>query len=125
MGRVRPSVRQVLVVDDDASIRDLLEEELRTRGYSVILAHNGSEALRRLESATPDAIVLDLMMPVMDGWSFVAQYRGGVGERPIPIIAVSAEGEPMADYEQLGVRAFFRKPFELADLTNCIADLTR
>ncbi len=114
----------MLVVDDDAAIRDLLGEELETRGYSVMLASNGRQALDRLESATPDAIVVDLMMPVMDGWTFVAHCRGAMGNRTVPIIAVSADSELRPGHEEYGVQAFFRKPFEMNELANCIAVLT-
>jgi two-component system, chemotaxis family, chemotaxis protein CheY len=117
-------VRNVLVVDDDPSIRNLVAEELRYRGYSVIVARNGSEALDCLHVITPDAIVLDLMMPVMDGWSFVEHYRDRAGRRTVPIIAVSAEGDLAPGYEALGVTAFLRKPFDLNELANCIAHLT-
>ena len=86
-------MKHVLVVDDDASIRDLLAEELRYSGYSVITARNGSEALDRLHVTMPDVIVLDLMMPVMDGWTFVERYRDSAVRQSVPIIAVSAEGD--------------------------------
>ena len=113
------------MVDDDASIRDLLAEELRYRGYSVIVARNGSEALDRLDMMTPDVIVLDLMLPVMDGWTFVEHYRDHAGRRSVPIIAVSAEGDLPPGYEALGVTAFLRKPFDLNELANYIAQPTR
>ena len=113
-----------VLIEDDASIRNLFAEELRYRGYSVIVARNGSEALDRLDMMTPDVIVLDLMMPVMDGWTFVEHYRNQAGRRPVPIIAVSAEGDLPPGYEALGVTAFLRKPFDLNELANCIAQLT-
>jgi two-component system chemotaxis response regulator CheY len=117
-------VRTVLVVDDDPSIRDLLADELRYTGYSVIVARNGSEALDRLNMMTPDVIVLDLMMPVMDGWTFVEHYRDRAGRRSVPIIVVSAEGDLPPGYKALGVTAFLRKPFDLQELANCIAQVT-
>ena len=118
-------MKRVVVVDDDPDIRNLLADELRYRGYSVIVAHNGSEALERLNGWTPDVIVLDLMMPVMDGWAFLEHYRDRAGHRSVPIIAVSAEADLRPGYEALGVTAFLRKPFELNELANCIAQLTR
>jgi two-component system chemotaxis response regulator CheY len=120
----RLAVKKVLVVDDDPSIRDLLAEELRYLGYSVITARNGSEALDSLHVMTPDVIVLDLMMPVMDGWTFVDRYRDPARCRSVPIIAVSAEGDLCPGYEALGVTAFLRKPFDLNELADCIAQLT-
>ena len=113
----------VLVVDDDSSLRNLLAEELLYRGYSVTVARNGSEALDHLDVTTPDVIVLDLMMPVMDGWTFVERYRVHAGGRSIPIIAVSAAGDLRPGYEALGVTAFLRKPFDLNELASCIARL--
>ena len=124
MRSVGPALKNALVVDDDPSIRDLLAEELRYRGYSVIIARNGSEALDCLHVMTPDVIVLDLMMPVMDGWTFIERYRNHAGRRAAPIIAVSAEGDLPPGYESLGVTAFLRKPFDLNELANCIAQLT-
>ena len=104
------------MVDDDSSLRNLLAEELLYRGYSVTVARNGSEALDHLDVMTPDVIVLDLMMPVMDGWTFVERYRVHAGGRSIPIIAVSAAGDLRPGYEALGVTAFLRKPFDLNEL---------
>ena len=115
----------MLVVDDDPSIRDLLAEELRYSGYSVITARNGSEALDRLHVMMPDVIVLDLMMPVMNGWAFLEHLRDPAGRQSVPIIAVSADGDLPPGYEARGVTAFLRKPFDLNELANCTAQLTR
>ena len=114
----------MLVVDDDPSIRDLVAEELRYSGHSVITARNGSEALDRLHVMMPDVIVLDLMMPVMNGWAFLEHLRDPAGRQSVPIIAASAEGDLPPGYEALGVTAFLRKPFDLNELANCIAQLT-
>ena len=112
------------MVDDNASIRDLLAEDLRYRGYAVTTARNGREALDCLQIMTPDAIVLDLTMPVMDGWTFIERYRAQAGSRAVPIIAVSAEGEPPRGGDGLGLTAFLRKPFDLNDLMTWIAAQT-
>jgi two-component system, chemotaxis family, chemotaxis protein CheY len=122
---VKAALRDVLVVDDDSSMRILLAEELRCRGYSVSVARNGREALDRLDVMTPDVIVLDLMMPVMDGWTFVKRYRDHARRRSVPIIAMSAAGDLPPGYPPLCVTAFFRKPFDLNELANCIAQLAR
>jgi two-component system, chemotaxis family, chemotaxis protein CheY len=122
---VKAATGNVLVVDDDSSIRILLAEELRYRGYTVTVARNGREALDHLEVMTPDVIVLDLMMPVMDGWTFVERYRDHTHRRSVPIIAVSAAGDLPLGHEALGVTAFLRKPFDLNELANCVAQLAR
>lgn len=122
---MKPATSNVLVVDDDSGIRTLLAEELLYRGYSVTVARNGSEALDHLDVMTPDVIVLDLMMPVMDGWTFVERYRVHAGRKSVPIIAVSAAGDLPPGYEARGVAAFLRKPFDLNELANCIAQLAR
>ena len=80
--------RRVLVVDDDPDILDALSEILEVEGYDVQRARNGREALQRLEQAMPDLVLLDLMMPVMDGWAFARSRARGA--RP-PIIVLSAD----------------------------------
>jgi DNA-binding response OmpR family regulator len=122
---VKAESGNVLVVDDDSSLRILLAEELRYRGYTVSVARNGREALDHLDVVTPAVIVLDLMMPVMDGWTFVERYRDHAGRRSVPIIAMSAAGDLPPGYPPLCVTAFFRKPFDLNELANCVAQLAR
>ena len=67
--------KRVLVVDDDASIRELLSTALEDDGYEVVPAINGADALSVCERWRPDVIVLDLMMPIMDGWTFAKRLR--------------------------------------------------
>ena len=125
MKSVKAESGNVLVVDDDSSMRILLAEELRYRGYTVTVARNGREALDHLDVMTPDVIVVDLMMPVMDGWAFVERYRDHARRPSVPIIAMSAASDPPPGYEALGVTAFLRKPFDLNELASSIAQLAR
>src|SRR4051794_23983356 len=82
--------RRVLVVDDDVSIRGFLAEALRDEGYEVQTAGNGHDALALLREWRPDLILLDLMMPVMDGWAFRTEQRLIPNMADVPVIVLSA-----------------------------------
>jgi CheY-like chemotaxis protein len=88
----------------------------------VSTAGNGAEALRRLEAARPDAIVLDLMLPKINGWDFVERYQERTGGRVIPIVVVSAAGAVPRSLERRGVRHFLPKPFDVEELARSVAD---
>jgi CheY-like chemotaxis protein len=110
--------RSVLVVDDDKDIRDLLSDALAAEGYVVASARHGAEALERLRAFRPDLILLDLMMPVMDGLAFIAAKKDDPALADIPVIAMTAA--TWNDVE--GAVALLRKPF---DLDAFLADVAR
>ena len=93
--------RPVLVVDDDAEVRQLLRRMLEPEGYTVTEAENGRAALGRLRDVAPGVILLDLMMPEMDGFEFVAEFRRHEAWRAIPIIVITAKDLTREDREQL------------------------
>jgi len=98
-----PGARNILVVDDDPDIRTALSELLESEGYQVQAAPNGAVALAQLRAgARPCAIVLDLMMPHMNGWEFRAAQLGDPELREIPIVLLTASG-----YTEATVRAEF------------------
>src|SRR4051812_39325696 len=110
---------QVLVVEDDEAIRALVSEVLRDDGYRVYEAGNGVEALDVLQDVVPDLIVLDLMMPVMDGWTFVEECRRKhwCGEVPIVVTSAAHDLPRTADrLKPLGVRTCLAKPFDVDGL---------
>jgi CheY-like chemotaxis protein len=111
-----PSGRRVLVVDDDASIRGFLAEALSDEGYHVETAGNGQEALTILGGWRPDVILLDLMMPVMDGWEFRSAQRQLPGLADVPVIVLSATRDLPSKAEQLQPAWLFSKPFDLDEL---------
>jgi two-component system chemotaxis response regulator CheY len=115
---------RVLVVEDDLPIASIITYELEAEGYEVVVARNGLEALDSVERARPDAIVLDLMMPVISGWHFIEQYRAHVDGEVIPIVIVSAAGAVPQSMTAFGVRHFLPKPFDLQVLMECVADVT-
>ena len=101
----------VLVVDDQEVIRDTLQTALDDEGFTVETAANGREALDILERWKPCVILLDLMMPVMDGWTFRAeQKRSGSN---VPVVLLSAAGELAVHQRALDAAAVIAKPFDI------------
>ena len=117
------SGRHVLVVDDDQDIRELLVSVLADDGYVAESARNGREALAKLEDWRADVVVLDLMMPVMDGWTFADRLRAE--GRDIPIIVLSAANDVKRHADKLGAVDVIPKPFDIDALLPRIARVTR
>ena len=110
----------VLVVDDEPGIRDFLTTALESEGYTVFGACNGADALAAARERRPDVILLDLLMPIMDGRTFAAVYRRAPGPHA-PIIAMSASAKVLGVNAKLPeVFAHFDKPFELDELFEAI-----
>jgi len=91
----------VLVVDDDPEIRELFRRMLEPDGYTVLEAENGRAALERLRDVTPSVVLLDLMMPEMDGFEFTAEFRRHEAWRTIPVVVVTARDLSREDRERL------------------------
>jgi two-component system response regulator MprA len=106
--------RLLLVADDDESTRVLLTELFNANGYAVVLAENGEQALRHLLDYTPDLVVLDLQMPVMDGWRFRAaqQLLSNVRVAAVPVVILSGSENAKKSAEALHAAGFVEKPFE-------------
>ncbi len=111
----------ILVVDDDPDILEALSEILEAEGFEIRRARNGKEALERLEPDSPQLILLDLMMPVMDGWEFAQRMR----QKPaaissIPLIVLSADRNVGNKATDIGAVGYLAKPFELNDLLEMV-----
>jgi CheY-like chemotaxis protein len=115
--------RRVLVVEDDDMLRGLLGDALTDEGLDVRLAAHGHDALATLGSWRPDLIVLDLMMPVMDGWSFRAAQQERADLRAIPVLLLSAKHDLGAHLKRLAPAAVVAKPFELEALLDEVTRL--
>lgn len=102
---------RVLVVDDDPDIRALLVSILADEGYEAESAANGRDALALLERWRADLVVLDLMMPVMDGWAFAARMRER--EPAVPIVVVSAARDLVRHADTIGATDVIPKPFDI------------
>jgi DNA-binding response OmpR family regulator len=110
----------VLVVDDDPAIRGLVADALRGEGYAVDLAAHGREALDALRARRPATIVLDLMMPVMDGFSFIEACQREHLCTDVPIVVISAVQEALRRIEKFAIHACIAKPFDLDDLVRTV-----
>ena len=118
------SKQSVLVVDDDADIRSCISDILAYEGYQVRTAVNGRDALGILREWHPSAIMLDLMMPIMDGWAFLDRQREDPQLADIPVIVMSASHTVEARSRQSAVE-MVQKPFELDTMLSKLASLAR
>jgi CheY-like chemotaxis protein len=114
----------VLVVDDDPDILDAICDILDAEGYRVSRARHGQEALREIESERPDVILLDLMMPVMDGVAFAQALRLRPAFSDVPIVVISADGNPHRA-AAVGATGYLAKPFDIDALLAQVAGITR
>jgi DNA-binding response OmpR family regulator len=107
--------KTILVVDDKANVRQLLSEYLTGQGFKVVTATNGREALYTARHEVPDVILLDIMMPEMDGYEFLREYRR---ERSIPVIIITAKEEETDAVLglELGADDYVIKPFRMREL---------
>ncbi len=106
----------VLVVDDEIDIREAVAEVLADEGYEVYAAGDGAEALRKARDVHPSLVLLDLMMPGMNGWEFRAAQATDPELKRIPVVVLSALGK-VAGFEAAG---FIQKPFELDELLSAV-----
>ena len=105
----------MLVVEDEPAVRALLSLILETRDYRVVTATDGAEPLARVQTHRPDAILLDMMLPTIDGWAVIETLDRSAQAGRIPIIAMSA-GQLRPDVAAKGVTAFLSKPFDVQGL---------
>lgn len=119
----RSAERLVLVVDDDPDILQTLALCLSTEGYRVLMAANGREALDLLSRERPACILLDLMMPVMDGWQFREEQIRRAELAEIPVIVVSAVGKDRID--KIDADAYLSKPVDLEKLLERVTEYCR
>jgi DNA-binding response OmpR family regulator len=115
----------ILLIDDDATLLELVADHLRTAGYQPVVALNGQAGLHQASLSHPDLVVLDVMMPGMDGWEVCRLLREEIA---VPIIMLTAKGEEVDKLRgfRLGVDDYVTKPFSFAELAARVgAVLTR
>lgn len=110
---------RVLVIDDDDAVCELLRQSLSDRGFAVATVQHGAAALELVKHHQPAVILVDLRMPIMDGWAFVEQYRR-MADPPASIVLLSAVKDLEATAKRLGAEGFVRKPFQIEELTAAV-----
>lgn len=117
-----PGVKKVLVVEDDRAIREMIVAALAEAGYAVAAARNGAEGLERCRMFRPDVVVLDLMMPEVDGVEFLK--RRPAEDCAVPVVVMSAAFHRRTMPEDIPVDAFIEKPFAIDAFLNTVAEYT-
>ena len=117
---LRDRKRVVLVVEDDRDVLDALAMTLEETDYKVLRAHNGVEALRQLERHPCDLILLDLMMPVMNGWDFRSKQKEMPSIARIPVLLMSAGAHLSTASGELDAVGYVTKPVDVSDLLDIV-----
>jgi len=111
--------KPVLIVEDDPDLLDMMEIVLDSADYPVRKALNGKEALEATREQMPGLILLDMKMPVMDGWEFAQRFKREFdGAAPIVVVTAAADAKMRA--EEIGAQGYLAKPFEIDDLIRCV-----
>jgi DNA-binding response OmpR family regulator len=119
-------VARILVVDDDPGIRQLLTDVLEIEGHDVTVAADGQAAVQTLDASRPDFVVLDVMMPYLDGYAVLRRIRERSGD-PVPVLMLTAAAEPDAAARAWadGVDYYLAKPFAATEVTHLINGVLR
>ena len=114
--------RRVLIADDEQDIKDVMQLFLESQGYEVETAYDGLDALDRIKTWQPDVVLLDIMMPVMDGIAVCRKIRSDEATKNVAVIMVSAASKREKEGEayQAGADGYILKPFEPGDLSAVI-----
>ena len=113
------SAARILVVEDDDDIRELVDVVLSSAGYEVHTASNGAAALQVVGRARPDLVLLDMRMPIMDGWEFARRYRARP-EPPAPIVVLTAARDAAERAQEIDANGYLGKPFNVQELLTLV-----
>jgi excisionase family DNA binding protein len=112
----KPGGPLVLVVDDDTRLREYMRVNLELEGYTVREAEGAEEALRAIEDKAPDLVLLDVVMPGVDGWQLLQKLQERHGSIPVIMFSGQVDERSAAEAEQRGARGFVGKPFDPQEL---------
>lgn len=116
----------ILIVEDVKNVREMLEITLKFRGYDVVTASDGTEALVKLGQMKPSLILTDILMPKMDGFALVHQIRRLPDLMDVPVIFLSATYTNLEDFhfaEKIGADRYLKKPYDVDDLLLCVDEI--
>lgn len=112
----------ILIVEDDPAVQTLLNKALTAQGYKITQATDGLAGLTALEQEQPDLIIADIMMPRLDGMTFVKAIKRNAGTKRVPVIFLTAKNDPRSVVEgiNVGAKYYVTKPFQLDELISKI-----
>jgi CheY-like chemotaxis protein len=118
-------MKQILVIDDQPEVLELLSDLLEHNKYEVLTATEGVEGLAKAKAHKPELIVLDIAMPVMDGYDFMKELRADEEIKNIPVIIITGRVQLQEIFEEQGIQDYIMKPFDKKELLNKIKKLTK
>lgn len=119
--------KKILIVDDERELVDFIKMRLEANNYAVVVAFNGTEGLEQVQSEKPDLILLDVMMPGMDGFGVLSKLGSDPETRKIPVLMLTAKGETNSIMlaQQFRVADYIIKPFKSEDLVKAVQKCLR
>ena len=107
---------KILIIDDDVDLVQVMKGTLESKLFEVMVAYNGKDGLQKAKSEKPDIVILDLMMPVMDGWAFDEQYNKDPILAKTPVLALTSFSESLGQPFPFQVSEYLQKPLKPRDL---------
>jgi DNA-binding response OmpR family regulator len=112
--------KKILVIDDEPDVIHMIKARLEKNQFTVVTASDGVEGLQKVDDESPDLIVLDVMMPKMDGYTFIKQLKVKQQSNLTPVIVLTAKGQLKDMFEMEGVSDYLTKPFQGHELLDKI-----
>jgi CheY-like chemotaxis protein len=119
--------KKILLVDDEAGLAELLRDLLEMDGYSVLIAHDGEEAIEKLKEYTPDAIISDIKMPRMNGFEMFRNIKASPATAGIPVLFITGhrDMQVLEEARKLGVFGILEKPVDMEKIQRKLQELLR